>query len=342
MLTYKRIDIENSQELGVLFSFITDHYRSIDNFYLSYSYKLFEFFVKGIDQCIPIMLYSNRVIIGCIIGTIRFLSINSSEVKSVDVDFLCVNKYYRGQNLAPILIELLQKEFEKYHVSVAICTIADTIPKYSNFLVSTKQIYHRIVTLEDKVYKNPPVVINGDRKVIDTRSALPSSRPCSGSLEHIGKCTQMHHFVNSFLKRKYDLFDKKSLKEFKSMFENPVFYHFFFDDSSYFCFYYLDLINTGNKERHYYLYTYALNDPALCGSGYEQFTTMHIASISNYFNSIRSQTGSDKQFITLVIDQEQEAEINGLGFKKGTGTLNLYVIRPHSDDTVVKSFFVPI
>jgi hypothetical protein len=69
---------------------------------------------------------------------------------------------------------------------------------------------------------------------------------------------------------------------------------------------------------------------------------MHIASISNYFNSIRSQTGSDKQFITLVIDQEQEAEINGLGFKKGTGTLNLYVIRPHSDDTVVKSFFVPI
>lgn len=236
----------------------------------------------------------NDQIIGCIIGCIRTVVINQQEYNCIDIDFLCIDKNHRNLKLTSFLVDLIRIESVKNNCTIGICTMSNPIHKYNNFHICCKNIYHYPVLQNVKNSNLKFIFINGDY---------------SSEID----ITKLHKNLNSFLQKKFLIYDKKSNDELNLMLTNNAFYHFIFDDGSYFCFYKLDLMNFSKLERHFYLYTFILNDPS---------------ALKNYLSPISNHCKSRNlcDFISLIDPFGiSHSDYLNLGFLKGSSSLNFYL-----------------
>lgn len=303
MLKISTVDKRSDIEIINLYNFVKDHYKTSDLFHLIYSYDLFKFFIYDINESIPIILKTeNGTIIGCVIGTVRNLHIKSKNknIKTLDIDFLCIKESYRGSGIINHLIKFIKYEGLKINCKFAFFTISKNLPKYTS--ICHKSIYHHKIQSRQI----------GVKLVESTFNCVY----LNGSNIEVKIIDNIFTSLLNFNKR-YEISDIKSKDEIKSTFYNKAFSHFlFFENNSlinYFCFYKLELKNGDRKENHLYLYTYFT----------DKNTNLEYL-LHTIFSYCKEHFLCD--FITLIDPFGfTETEYANLQLYKGTGSLYYYL-----------------
>ena len=127
------LDPFSDEDVLMLYNFIQANYHNSEVFYLDYTYDLFEFFIRKIGKCIPLLLRVSdplgctRDPLGCILGTVRNVVCNGKEFRCLDIDFLCVKKEQRNLRLTEKLMVKIQEEGLKIGCHLAFFTISKEI-----------------------------------------------------------------------------------------------------------------------------------------------------------------------------------------------------------------------
>lgn len=162
----KRFDVSNIKVilpthdkkniLSILYNFIYENYYLYDHFKWRYSFELFEYFVKN---AMIIMFYlpdtkNNMVLCGIVIGKPIYVIHETNydfliTSKCMDVNFLCVKRGIRGNNICNFMLNNLMKSTieHDYSINGALFTIGSN-KKYNKY--SEKSYYFKILN-KDKV-----------------------------------------------------------------------------------------------------------------------------------------------------------------------------------------------
>lgn len=137
-LEWVSLDVNNDHVLNAIHQFLSDHYvTDINNMYrLDYSKEFLKFglkypnYNKNLNLGLLYITPGYTTIVGFISGTEIILNINKDKnLKSVDINFLCIHTQLRNKNLAPLLIKEITKRSISLNNEIALYTAAKKITK---------------------------------------------------------------------------------------------------------------------------------------------------------------------------------------------------------------------
>jgi glycylpeptide N-tetradecanoyltransferase len=138
----------SSHSLETIYDFLKENYVSAENFKLRYTMETLKWAidVPG-HQNICINEKHTQKIIGLISLTPFTMKLNNKEVKSVQVNFLCVHKDYRNRKLVGYLVTEAKRISESKNRNQSIATIHNSIPGS----ILKASYWHRLIDVEKLV-----------------------------------------------------------------------------------------------------------------------------------------------------------------------------------------------
>src|SRR6056300_1968480 len=138
----------SSHSLETIYDFLKENYVSDEDFKLRYTMETLKWAidVPG-HQNICINEKHTQKIIGLISLTPFTMKLNNKEVKSVQVNFLCVHKDYRNRKLVGYLVTEAKRISESKNRNQSIATIHNSIPGS----ILKASYWHRLIDVEKLV-----------------------------------------------------------------------------------------------------------------------------------------------------------------------------------------------
>jgi hypothetical protein len=308
-IEFSILDPFSDEDVLLLYNFIQTNYHNSDFFYLDYTLDLFQFFIRKIGECIPLLLSErgSKMPIGCIVGSVRNVVCNGKEFRCLDIDFLCVKKEMRNLRLTEKLIAKLHKEGLKIGCNLAFFTISKEIDIFKTRTSEGNLIGSGGIVCHKKAFHYPILQSKHNQSLL-------SPKVYRGTLPEEKQIQFLHKSLLQFYKRRFIVYDKKDLNEIMETFNNNSFIHYMFDNGTYFCFYILVLMNEGKRERHLYLYTYKID-------------TVSPQCIKKYIDEIAKCKETKNFDYISILDPFgfSDRDYSLIGFGRGTGSLYFYL-----------------
>lgn len=342
-------DIDICKKLQLL-EFINEMYINDENdiLKLHYSIGLFNFFIEY--NCIILEFYFNELdkdpkLIGIIIGKKNKLFIKGVLEEFLEVNFLCLDIQLRNFNITPYMIASLTKEaISIFNINKAYYTIGKNIESKS---FCNKNFYHRIINipklikmsflhsttnvfLYQKLYNTfsyKTNYMNGKRLLFYNYKLDKESIDIDGDDIAYDICNELQ----SFYKKKYNIYQCITNKLILQLLKNESFYHFIIQNdygipTDYICFFRLDTVNH-NKEyyKNGYMYLYFTND------------------IKSLIEKVTEECFKNKIFDVITLNENflESKKSDHLKLIKGYGNLKYYMynvlinnIEPHKNGLI--------
>lgn len=139
------MDLEQEQQLEEVYELLTGHYVE-DNeamFRFNYSVSFLKWALKSPgwrkDWHVGVRASKSRKLVAFISGVPIQLRVRSQQLRSIEINFLCVHKKLRSKRLAPVLIQEITRRCYLRGIFQAIYTAGVILPKP----VSSCRYYHR-------------------------------------------------------------------------------------------------------------------------------------------------------------------------------------------------------
>lgn len=231
---YSIKDIQNLEGLELVYNFLNKNYQNSKNDeYISFKYFLWSLKAPFTYDSLILCIFNNSNIIGSISGKGINIKLNNYQLTTTYVDYLCIDKLYRSQNLSPLLIShLAEKGFKNSKIYI--------FKKEDNPLPFRPIITYHNYCLKYEILKKKIEI----KKNYDFIKRLEP--------KNIFKCFE---YYSNFCKKNYDFYRIYSIFEFKYYFtKNNYNKHgetFFFETNNIIrgiiSFYPLILKNNSNK-----------------------------------------------------------------------------------------------
>lgn len=158
---YQIKTIDNQAQFYPLQQLLNQNFRLHDNYQYLYNKNYLDWVLNSPIKSVSLQKYSNKKwniglfdqddLIGFIHGKPITINLNNQEIFCFYVDFLCINKKYRGKHLAPVLISNMAKNgfLEEYQVFIFKKEIYPLPFKYIN------QYSYYLLDVSQYLYKQP-------------------------------------------------------------------------------------------------------------------------------------------------------------------------------------------
>ena len=143
-LFWYNVDIDNLEELDLLYCFLRNYYVGNDEYRFNYSKNFIQWALKppgykpewilSIRSCI-----GKKPIVGFISATPATISIHQTLYNIVEINYLCLHPKVRNNNLTPILIKEITRRANIHGIWQAVYTAGVTLPTP----ISTCTYHHR-------------------------------------------------------------------------------------------------------------------------------------------------------------------------------------------------------
>lgn len=139
------VDLESNKELDELYELLYDHYVEDTDatFRFAYSREFFNWALKppGWEKNwhIGVRVKETGRLIAFISGVPCDLTVKGKDIKSVEINFLCVHKQLRSKRLAPLLIKEVTRRVNLHNIWQALYSSGTVLPKP----ISTCRYGHR-------------------------------------------------------------------------------------------------------------------------------------------------------------------------------------------------------
>ena len=135
----------STHSIDTIYTFLKENYVSDDNFNLRYTVDSLKWAIEVPGhQRVCIDDTHTKELIGLICLTPLNLKLNDTEVRAVQVNFLCVHKEYRGKKIVEYLITEAKRVSENKNRNQSIATIHHSIP--GSILKSS--YWHRLINVQ--------------------------------------------------------------------------------------------------------------------------------------------------------------------------------------------------
>lgn len=128
------IDIKSETEIKELYQLLAENYVEDTGGYLRFNYSI-DFLKWALlpkeyipDWHVGVRVIKNKLLVGFISGIPTMVSIDNKEVKSCEINFLCVHKKLREHRLAPVLIKEVTRRVNIINIWQAIYTAGKYLP----------------------------------------------------------------------------------------------------------------------------------------------------------------------------------------------------------------------
>jgi hypothetical protein len=273
-----------------ILSFINNYYISSKEkgtYKLVYSIDLFSFYLKG-ALCIEFYPKGRQdTIIGYIIGKPCILrtagNINNNnnshkELKSLEVNFLCLIPQLRNFGVSNYMKKILAKEcLKKYNICIAHFTSSHNINLH---YFCEKEFYHRVFNIN--LLKQINWFSNSDDLNIKEYQQFHNSFNTSSQKFYINYLSNLHYIDKntaelikilynqylSYCEKQFEIYDKIDLNTFIDSFKNKAFHHFIVKNenneiSAYISFFNLNIFHSISKKtcKTGYYYYFFFKEP---------------------------------------------------------------------------------
>ncbi|CAN3358464.1 glycylpeptide N-tetradecanoyltransferase [Diutina catenulata] len=180
---WSTIDVENSAELEEVYQLLYENYVEDQDatFRFKYSHEFFRWGLKPPgwkkEWHVGVRVKDTKKLVAFIAAIPVTLHANQAEVKSVEINFLCIHKKLRAKRLAPVLIREITRRVNRHDIWQALYTAGVVLPSP----VATSRYTHRPINwgkLHDVGFSHLPS--NQTRSGITAFYALPSQPKTKG------------------------------------------------------------------------------------------------------------------------------------------------------------------
>jgi len=311
------IDVENKKDLLLLQKFLNEHYIEDDKciFRMDYSVELLKQFLTppGYRREWHVGIINCNNIIGFIAGIPINLKVDGEVRLWCEINFLCVHKKFRNNNLAPLLINEVINKCIDNKIYNAIYTIAKVITKP----VSCAKYWHKIINYEKMIkigFCGVPTYAIRDNKL------LPNLRQMQRSDVDI-----VCKLLNDYMK-KFDIsmhFDNNDVIHW--FLSNGHIYSYVLEDitkipTDFISFYGLKSSVLNSTEYDFYKTAYCF---------YYSVNTVSLTDLIDCILGVAKGLGFDVFTMNTIMNNDEIVENNKLNFEKGTGNLYYYLYNYH-------------
>lgn len=128
------LDLESKTDLDQLYELLYEHYvEDVDAvFRFAYSKRFFDWALKPPgwkkEWHVGVRVKDTGKLVGFISGVPGDLTVRKNDIKSVEINFLCVHKQLRSKRLAPLLIKEITRRVNLYNIWHALYTSGTVLP----------------------------------------------------------------------------------------------------------------------------------------------------------------------------------------------------------------------
>lgn len=135
MFEWVLLDLQSNEDLDQLHELLRDHYVEDHDavFRFAYSKEFFNWALKPPgwkkEWHLGVRVKETGRLIAFISGVPGDLSVRDKDIKSVEINFLCVHKQLRSKRLAPLLIKEITRRVNLHNIWQALYTSGNVLPK---------------------------------------------------------------------------------------------------------------------------------------------------------------------------------------------------------------------
>ncbi len=205
-LSWYNIDIDNIEELSMLYNFLRDHYVGNEDFRFNYSqeFLLWALNPPGYKKEYILSIRSDigkKPIVGFISAIPATISVQDKLCEMVEINYLCVHSKIRKCNIAPVLIKEITRRANLNNIWQAVYTAGVTLPTpisictYHHRPLNTKKLIdiefinikpNSTISQNIKLYKLPEITKTQGLRELQKTDCLQA---CKLLNEYLGKFT---------------------------------------------------------------------------------------------------------------------------------------------------------
>ena len=141
--TWCTLNIDDDNDLNLIYKFLLDYYNSSKNASKKYHYQkdFLRWFLKPYEYYDDLLVgvkYNNKLV-ATIFGIPMTIKVYDKNIKMVEINFLCVHESLRNKRLAPVLIKEITRRTNLHGIFQAFYTASNDLP---NSLMKCSY-YHR-------------------------------------------------------------------------------------------------------------------------------------------------------------------------------------------------------